>query len=232
MCEHENATLLTVKNLVVSYANHRVLDKISFSISQNDLLCIVGPNGSGKSTLLKCLLSLIKPNSGSIKFEEPLTPTKIGYMPQESKIDANFPASVYEIVSSATLNQKYRPFLSREQKTQINNSLRTLGIYNLKRRAFGELSGGQRQKVLLARALCATDKLLILDEPSNNLDYASKLDFYNILRQLNSERGLSIIMVTHDLDHNNLLGNKVLSLDKDNPFFGDTEEYVRKIHAK
>lgn len=232
MCEHENATLLTVKNLVVSYANHRVLDKISFSVSQNDLLCIVGPNGSGKSTLLKCLLSLIKPNSGSIKFEEPLTPTKIGYMPQESKIDANFPASVYEIVSSATLNQKYRPFLSREQKTQINNSLRTLGIYNLKRRAFGELSGGQRQKVLLARALCATDKLLILDEPSNNLDYASKLDFYNILRQLNSERGLSIIMVTHDLDHNNLLGNKVLSLDKDNPFFGDTEEYVRKIHAK
>lgn len=232
MCEHENATLLTVKNLVVSYANHRVLDKISFSVSQNDLLCIVGPNGSGKSTLLKCLLSLIKPNSGSIKFEEPLTPTKIGYMPQESKIDANFPASVYEIVSSATLNQKYRPFLSREQKTQINNSLRTLGIHNLKRRAFGELSGGQRQKVLLARALCATDKLLILDEPSNNLDYASKLDFYNILRQLNSERGLSIIMVTHDLDHNNLLGNKVLSLDKDNPFFGDTEEYVRKIHAK
>lgn len=232
MCEHENATLLTVKNLVVSYANHRVLDKISFSVSQNDLLCIVGPNGSGKSTLLKCLLSLIKPNSGSIKFEEPLTPTKIGYMPQESKIDTNFPASVYEIVSSATLNQKYRPFLSREQKTQINNSLRTLGIYNLKRRAFGELSGGQRQKVLLARALCATDKLLILDEPSNNLDYASKLDFYNILRQLNSEHGLSIIMVTHDLDHNNLLGNKVLSLDKDNPFFGDTEEYVRKIHAK
>lgn len=232
MCEHENATLLTVKNLVVSYANHRVLDKISFSVSQNDLLCIVGPNGSGKSTLLKCLLSLIKPNSGSIKFEEPLTPTKIGYMPQESKIDANFPASVYEIVSSATLNQKYRPFLSREQKTQINNSLRTLGIHNLKRRAFGELSGGQRQKVLLARALCATDKLLILDEPSNNLDYASKLDFYNILRQLNSERSLSIIMVTHDLDHNNLLGNKVLSLDKDNPFFGDTEEYVRKIHAK
>ena len=232
MCEHENATLLTVKNLVVSYANHRVLDKISFSVSQNDLLCIVGPNGSGKSTLLKCLLSLIKPNSGSIKFEEPLTPTKIGYMPQESKIDANFPASVYEIVSSATLNRKYRPFLSRKQKTQINNSLRTLGIYNLKRRAFGELSGGQRQKVLLARALCATDKLLILDEPSNNLDYASKLDFYNILRQLNSKRGLSIIMVTHDLDHNNLLGNKVLSLDKDNPFFGDTEEYVRKIHAK
>jgi zinc transport system ATP-binding protein len=232
MCEHENATLLTVKNLVVSYANHRVLDKISFSVSQNDLLCIVGPNGSGKSTLLKCLLSLIKPNSGSIKFEEPLAPTKIGYMPQESKIDANFPASVYEIVSSATLNQKYRPFLSRKQKTQINNSLRTLGIYNLKRRAFGELSGGQRQKVLLARALCATDKLLILDEPSNNLDYASKLDFYNILRQLNSERGLSIIMVTHDLDHNNLLGNKVLSLDKDNPFFGNTEEYVRKIHAK
>lgn len=232
MCEHENTTLLTVKNLVVSYANHRVLDKISFSVSQNDLLCIVGPNGSGKSTLLKCLLSLIKPNSGSIKFEEPLTPTKIGYMPQESKIDANFPASVYEIVSSATLNQKYRPFLSREQKTQINNSLRTLGIHNLKRRAFGELSGGQRQKVLLARALCATDKLLILDEPSNNLDYASKLDFYNILRQLNSERGLSIIMVTHDLDHNNLLGNKVLSLDKDNPFFGNTEEYVRKIHAK
>lgn len=232
MREHENATLLTVKNLVVSYANHRVLDKISFSVSQNDLLCIVGPNGSGKSTLLKCLLSLIKQNSGSIKFEEPLTPTKIGYMPQESKIDANFPASVYEIVSSATLNQKYRPFLSREQKTQINNSLRTLGIHNLKRRAFGELSGGQRQKVLLARALCATDKLLILDEPSNNLDYASKLDFYNILRQLNSERSLSIIMVTHDLDHNNLLGNKVLSLDKDNPFFGDTEEYVRKIHAK
>ena len=141
---------------------------------------------------------------------------EIGYMPQETKVDRHFPASVYEIVLSGALNRVgYRPFFNSKEKKLAVECLKILHIENLKNNSFGELSGGQRQKVLLARALCATRECLVLDEPSNNLDYDSKEEFYTVLKELH-QKGLTIIMITHDLASHEVIGNKILHLDKNN----------------
>jgi len=220
--------LLKATNLTLKYADHPVFKDLNFSIDHNDFLCIVGPNGSGKSTLLRCLLGEIKPTSGKIKFSTNFHQNQIGYMPQSPKYSENFPASVYEIVASGALNRL--KLFQKYPESDINHTLKLLNIESLRHAKFSDLSGGQRQKVLLARAIVASAELLILDEPSNNLDYHSKQEFYKTLKNLNQK--LAIIMVTHDLDHQNLLGNKILSLDPDHPFFGNTNEYVRRVHAR
>ncbi|MBQ9683869.1 ABC transporter ATP-binding protein [Candidatus Saccharibacteria bacterium] len=220
-------TVLQIKNLSLKYGNHYIFRNLSFAVEKNDFLCIVGPNGSGKSTLLKCLLGEIKPNSGVIKFENHSQHKVIGYLPQNPHYNPAFPASVYEVVASGSLNQI--GLFSKYPKQKIEKALGTLRITDIARQQFSTLSGGQRQRVLLARALVASSNLLILDEPSNNLDYNSKQEFYRTLEKLN--KSTTILMVTHDLDHNNLIGNKILSLDPNLPFFGTTKEYVRRIHA-
>ena len=223
-------SLIDVKNVTLGYEKHVVLSNISFSIEEGDILCIVGPNGSGKSTLIKGILGLIKPMKGKIKFND-LKQEFIGYMPQETKVDANFPASVSEIVLSGTLNTKgLLSFYNKTDKERALNSLKILNISNLKNKCFCDLSGGQRQKVLLARSLCATKRLLILDEPSNNLDSKSKSDLYETIKDLNKNHHITIIMITHDLDHNNLIGNKILSLREDEIFYGNTKDFVKVIH--
>ena len=214
--------ILSIKQLTVEYDSTTIISNLSFELTKGDFLCVVGPNGSGKSTLLKTILGLVKPKSGTIN----VAAKTLGYMPQENKISDIVPASVAEIVETGTLNQN----LSRKKKKKrIAASLKTLGISKLRQKTFSELSGGQRQKALLARAITASNELLILDEPSNNLDHRSKLSFYAALSQLN-ESGYTIIMVTHDLDHDNLVGNMILSLDPSNRFFGATTEYVERIH--
>ncbi len=222
--------LIELKNLSLGYDNHIVLKNINMTIEENDFICVVGPNGSGKSTLVKGILGLIKPIKGKVKYNN-LKQNFIGYMPQETKVDSNFPASVYEIVLSGTLNKLgFRSFYTKKGKELALENLKILGIEKLKDNNFCDLSGGQRQKVLLARSLCATSKLLILDEPSNNLDSKSKKELYETIVELNKKRGITVIMITHDLDHDNLLGNKILSLREDEIFFGSTEEFVRRIH--
>ncbi len=222
--------LIEIENLTLGYDNHIVLRNINMTIEENDFICVVGPNGSGKSTLVKGILGLIKPIKGKVKYNN-LKQNFIGYMPQETKVDSNFPASVYEIVLSGTLNKLgFRSFYTKKEKELALENLKILGISNLKDNNFCDLSGGQRQKVLLARSLCATSKLLILDEPSNNLDSKSKKELYETIIELNKKRGITVIMITHDLDHNNLLGNKILSLREDEIFFGNTDEFVRRMH--
>ena len=221
-------SLIELKNVTLGYDNHIVLKNINFTIDNKDFVCVVGPNGSGKSTLIKSILGLIKPIKGKIIYNE-LKQKNIGYMPQETKVDSNFPASVYEIVLSGTLNSLgYKIFYSKKEKELAQYNMKLLNINHLKDKSFCDLSGGQRQKVLLARSLCASKKLLILDEPSNNLDSKTKKDLYELLNKLNKD--MAIIMITHDLDHDNLLGNKILSLREDDIFFGDTKEFVRRIH--
>ena len=223
-------TLIELKNLSLGYDNQTVLKNINLNIEENDFICVVGPNGSGKSTLIKGILGLIKPIKGKVIYNN-LKQNFIGYMPQETKIDSNFPASVYEIVLSGTLNRLgLKSFYTKKEKEIALKNLKMLGIEKLKDKNFCDLSGGQRQKVLLARSLCATSKLLILDEPSNNLDSKSKKELYKIIKELNKNHNITIIMITHDLDHDNLLGNKILSLREKNTFFGTTEEFVRRIH--
>ena len=223
-------TLIELKNLSLGYDNHIVLKNINMTIEENDFICIVGPNGSGKSTLVKGILGLIKPFKGKVIYNN-LKQNFIGYMPQETRVDSNFPASVYEIVLSGTLNRLgLKSFYTKKEKEIANNNLKILGIEKLKDKNFCDLSGGQRQKVLLARSLCATSKLLILDEPSNNLDTKSKKELYKLIVDLNKNHNITIIIITHDLDHDNLIGNKILSLREDETFFGDTSEFVRRIH--
>lgn len=222
--------LIELKNLSLGYDNHIVLKNINITIEENDFICIVGPNGSGKSTLVKGILGLIKPLEGKVIYNN-LKQNFIGYMPQETRVDSNFPASVYEIVLSGTLNKLgILSFYTKKEKDKVLENLKILGIEDLKNKNFRDLSGGQRQKVLLARSLSATSKLLILDEPSNNLDSKSKKELYKSIIELNKKHNITIIMITHDLDHNNLIGNKILSLREDDIFFGTTDEFVRRIH--
>lgn len=225
-------SLVELNSLSLGYNKHTVIKNLSLSIDEHDFICIVGPNGSGKTTLVRGILGLLKPHHGSIKFSDGLTQNFIGYMPQESTIDPNFPASVFEIVLSGTLNHQTSllPFYKQSAKNTALNSLRMLHIEKLKDSSFADLSGGQKQKVLLARALAATTKLLILDEPSNNLDYKSKKELYGLVKDLHNKQNIAIIMVTHDLDHDNLLGNKILSLQEKDIFFGSTKEFIRKVH--
>ena len=223
-------SLIKVKNLSLGYNGQPVFEKLNFAVEDGDFVCIVGPNGAGKSTLIKGILGLLKPLKGEIIYGKNLKQNFIGYMPQETKVDANFPASVYEIVLSGTLNRLgARPFYQKSEKTIAEDALKTLKIQNLARKNFCDLSGGQRQKVLLARSLAATTKLLILDEPSNNLDRDAKTSFYQTLTTLNKQ-GITVLMITHDLDHDNLIGSKVLSLRPDNIFFGSVKDFYRKVH--
>ncbi len=223
-------SLITLKNLSLGYEHNIVIKDLNLEINKGDFICIVGPNGSGKSTLIKGILGLIKPIKGKVIYHD-LKKNFIGYMPQETKVDAYFPASVKEIVLSGTLNQLgLKPFYRAKDKQLVQDTLKTLHIENLINQNFCDLSGGGRQKVLLARSLCATTELLILDEPSNNLDSKSKKELYQIIKELNEKKSITILLITHDLDHDNLIGNKILSLREDDIYYGNTEDFVRRIH--
>ena len=218
--------LFEVKNLTLGYEKENIINNISFTVEEKDFIVIVGKNGAGKSTLIKGILGLIKPKSGEIIFNESFNKKLIGYMPQETKVSQNFPASVKEIVLSGRINKMgIRPFYNCKDKEKCEEVLKILNIYDIKDKSFFELSGGQRQKTLLARSLCATDKLLILDEPSNNLDNTSREEFYLLLMKLNKELGITIMMISHDSDIDKLLGYKLLRItDNSYEFITNDEE--------
>lgn len=218
---------ILAKNLSISYGSNKVIRSANFTIDKQDFVCIVGANGSGKSTLVRTILGLIKPDSGSISFGKDIKRNSIGFLPQDVKTDLNFPATVFEIVLSGTLGQlDTKAFYRQEDKTKAEESLKKLAILELKDAHFTSLSGGQKQKVLLARALAATSKILILDEPSNNLDHKSRKEFYDALKQLN-QSGLTIIMITHDLDIEDLIGNKIISIKESKVECFTTSDYLR-----
>ena len=223
--------LIKVENLTLSYENMTVIENLNFSVENGDYLCIVGENGSGKSTLVKALLSLKKPEKGSIEFGEGLKKNQIGYLPQQTSAQKSFPASVYEVVISGCLNSRgILPFFSsKERKTALEN-IERLGISELKNRSYRELSGGQQQRVLLARALCATKKLLLLDEPVTGLDPIITAEFYELISKINQE-GITVIMVTHDISAALKYSNRVLCMREDNYFFGNLEEFKNSDFA-
>ncbi|WP_164121670.1 metal ABC transporter ATP-binding protein [Sharpea azabuensis] len=221
--------LINVNHLTLGYEHQKVIQDLSFTVEKGDFITIIGANGSGKSTLVKGLLGLIKPMQGDIQYH--IDTKQIGYMPQETKIDATFPASVEEIVLSGTLNRLgHRPFYGKKERKLADDSLALLDILDLKKKSFADLSGGQRQKVLLSRALSATRELLILDEPSNNLDFSSREEFYKIIHRLNKEEGITILMITHDLDMHAIAGNKIIAFEDQEIFVGKIEDYRRKMN--
>lgn len=219
---------ILVKNLTLGYGKNKVINSADFEIFEQDFVCVVGANGAGKSTLIKAILGLIPFKTGQILFGENISRREIGFLPQEAKIDLNFPATVFEIVMSGNLGRMgKRIFYRKDDKERAVEILKKLGILKLKNVSFFELSGGQKQKVLLARALIATSKILILDEPSNNLDFKSRKDFYKILKNLN-KAGLTIVMITHDIDADDLIGNKVINIKEGDVILETTAKFLRR----
>lgn len=226
-------SLLTCQNLSFSYNGTEVLSDINFILEQGDYLCVVGENGAGKSTLIKGLLHLKKPSSGQILTGDGLKPNEIGYLPQQTQVQKDFPASVYEVVLSGCLNSLGRHlFYTRRNRRMVMGRISELGIFPLKNRCYRELSGGQQQRVLLARALCATKKLFLLDEPITGLDPLVSKEFYALVRKLNYEEKITIIMVTHDIKDAIEDATHVLHLGQHENFFGTVSDYRKSECGK
>lgn len=219
--------LLSLRHVTLGYENLIAAEDVTASIDAGDYVVVVGENGSGKSTLVKGMLGLIRPRAGEIVMADGLKKSEIGYMPQQTAIQRDFPASVMEVVLSGCLNRRgVRPYYSRAERARARDALERLGALDLAGACYRELSGGQQQRVRLARALCATEKLLLLDEPTAGLDPMASAEMYGVIRALNRDLGVAIVMVSHDV--NAALGdaNKVLCMHKTLAFFGSVEEYV------
>ena len=215
------------------YENHDAVIDLNLEIYPGDYLCVVGENGSGKSTLIKGMLGLLKPTGGSLSVADELKRGGIGYLPQQTAAQKDFPATVQEVVLSGTLSRRgNRPFYSRAEWKLAAHNLERLGIEHLKQKCYRELSGGQQQRVLIARALCATEQLLILDEPITGLDPSAIQDFYHLIKKLNKEDGITIIMVSHDIGNVISQANKILHLHRRVVFCGTAEAYRQSVAGK
>ena len=217
--------LLTFERVGLAYGGDNVAHDVSFSVNAGEFWGIVGENGSGKTTLMKALLGLIPCASGRIVMGEGLKPNEIGYLPQSSAIQRDFPASVEEVVLSGTIGYRgIKPFYGKKEREMAQRNMDMLGLLPLKKHSYQELSGGQQQRVLLARALCATKKCLVLDEPTTGLDPVVTAEFYALLREIN-ERGMTIIMVSHDVEEAVRSCGMILHLSCHPLFIGTAQEY-------
>ncbi len=193
--------LLTCRDLSLGYEGKPILEHIDFEVNTGDYLCIVGENGSGKTTLMKTILGLIHPLKGKVLTGDGLRQNEIGYLPQQTLVQRDFPASVFEIVLSGCQGrQGFRPFYTKADRELARENIRRMEIGHLSRRCYRELSGGQQQRVLLARALCATRKLLLLDEPVAGLDPRVTAEMYQLIADLNRKDGITVVMISHDLE--------------------------------
>ena len=217
--------LLTINNLSLGYDSNKIIENLNFQVNEGDYLCIVGENGSGKTTLMKTILTLQKPCGGEIIVSDGLKANEIGYLPQQTIIQRDFPASVKEIVLSGCQSRMgLRPFYGKKEKSLAEENMKKKGILELKNRCYRELSGGQQQRVLLARALCATEKLLLLDEPVAGLDPKVTVEMYETIKELNND-GITIIMISHDISTVITYASHILHIGE-KIFFGTKNEYL------
>jgi len=219
---------LSCQNLTLGYERTAVLSGVSFDVSKGDYLCIVGENGSGKSTLMRAVLSLLPILSGNIFIGDGLKKGEIGYMPQQTAAQKDFPASVHEVVLSGLLNRSVlRPYYSKADRQMAYENMEKLGVAGISKRCYRELSGGQQQRVLLARALCATQKILLLDEPAAGLDPNASTDMYTLIKDIN-DNGTTIIMISHDIAASVLYASHILHIGQQSAlFFGTSEDYLK-----
>ena len=223
--------LIQCKKLSIGYSDKCVCKDISFAVERGQFVCLVGENGCGKSTLLKTLLGLNKPLSGKLIFDKEFNKHRVGYLPQQTEAQRDFPATVLEVVMSGFLNQMgLRPFYNKSEKAKAMRIMSELKIEDVGKKSFKDLSGGQQQKVLLARALCATDELLVLDEPTNALDVRSRKKLYSLISNLNKS-GLTIIMVSHNLEEVIKYATHIVYLKDTLQFAGSKEEFIESEHA-
>ena len=223
---------LTCQNLTVGYDGRAVLQGLHFEVNAGNYLCIVGENGSGKSTLMKTILGLQAPISGTILTGDGLRKNEIGYLPQQTQVQKDFPASVREIVLSGCQGRcGSRPFYSKEEKRLAEENIGKMGIGSLTKRCYRELSGGQQQRVLLARALCATRKMLLLDEPVSGLDPRVTAEMYGLIERLNREEGITVMMISHDISAALKYASHILHIG-DSVFFGTKADYLQSPQGK
>ena len=224
---------LTCENLTLGYNSRIIIENLSFSVNKGDYLCIIGENGSGKTTLMRTILRLHKALAGKITTGDGLLPDEIGYLPQQTDIQRDFPASVREVVLSGCLNSLGgRLFYSAADRERAAMNMERMGIEELADANYQELSGGQQQRVLLARALCATRKLLLLDEPVTGLDPVAAGEMYNLIKLVNLCDNISVIMVTHDIHEAVRYATHILHLGHKQLFFGTAGEYRRSALAR
>ena len=223
---------LICQDLCVGYDGKAVLQDLSFAVFSGDYLCIVGENGSGKSTLMKTILGLQQPVRGRILTLDGLRKNEIGYLPQQTQVQKDFPASVREIVLSGCQGRcGSRPFYNKEEKRLASDAMDKMQITRLARRCYRELSGGQQQRVLLARALCATQKMLLLDEPVSGLDPKVTAEMYTLIEKLNREDGITVIMISHDVAAAVRYASHILHIG-DTVFFGTKEAYLQSPQGR
>ena len=222
---------LICQDLTLGYDGHEILSNLNFEVEAGDYLCIVGENGSGKSTLMKTILGLQNPMHGKVLTGDGLRRNEIGYLPQQTVVQRDFPASVWEIVLSGCQGrQGLRPFYTKEDKALARGNIEKMGLQALTKRCYRELSGGQQQRVLLARALCATRKILLLDEPVSGLDPKVTAEMYDLIDTLNKRDGITIIMISHDLDAAVRYATRILHIGS-SVFFGSKEDYLNSDAA-
>ena len=218
---------LICNHISVGYDGKPILQNLNFAVNAGDYLCIVGENGSGKSTLMKTLLGLQPPIAGKIETGDGLRQNEIGYLPQQTAAQKDFPASVQEIVLSGCQGRcGIRPFYNKAEKQLAKENIRKMQIEPLAKRCYRELSGGQQQRVLLARALCATRKMLLLDEPVSGLDPKVTAEMYQLIKDLNQEEKITVLMISHDLSAAVRYASHILHIG-DTVFFGTKEDYLK-----
>lgn len=224
--------LITLKDVTIAFEGVSAVEGASFSVERGDYLVMIGENGSGKSTLIRAMLGLVHPERGSVSYGDGLRKNQIGYLPQQTAAQRDFPASVEEVVLSGCANRigKFHFFYQKRHIEMAREKMALLDILPLRQKSYRTLSGGQQQRTLLARALCATDSILLLDEPVTGLDPTTTDELYALIRRLNRECGVAIVMVSHDLRGAMQDANKVLVVDRGVSFYGTSDEY-RKICA-
>jgi len=222
--------LIAMKDVTIAFEGTVAVDHVSFEVDPGDYLVIVGENGSGKSTLMRAMLGLVRPKAGRIVYGDGLARNRIGYLPQQTAAQRDFPASVEEVVLSGCVNRMGRRwFFNRADREKAARNMELLDVAGMRRRSYRTLSGGQQQRTLLARALCATDAILLLDEPVTGLDPAAAGEFYDVIRDLNRRHGVAVVMVSHDLGGAMRDAGKVLVMDRGMDFFGSVSEYRERF---
>ena len=218
--------LLTCENLSLGYEGNEIVHGLNFEVNAGDYLCIVGENGSGKSTLMKTILGLQPPLDGKVKTGDGLARNEIGYLPQQTLVQKDFPASVREIVLSGCGGRMgLRPYYTKAEKQLAAENMEKMGLTPLVKRCYRELSGGQQQRVLLARALCATKKIILLDEPVSGLDPKVTIEMYALIERLNRDDGITVVMISHDMEAAVRYADHILHIGS-TTFFGTRDDYL------
>lgn len=222
--------LITLKNVTIAFEGVVAIQQVNLTVEKGDYVVIVGENGSGKSTLMRTILGLVKPRSGQVYYGDGLKSNQIGYLPQQTLLQRDFPASVEEVVASGCVGRMgLKPFWGEKERSIVREKLRLLDIEDLRRKSYRTLSGGQQQRVLLARALCSTDSILLLDEPVTGLDPEATDEFYDLVCGLNREQNVTVLMVSHDIHGSMRDASKVIVMNHGVDFTGTVEEY-RNFH--